>query len=168
MSLPKNETFYRAAAEAIEAYEDRHYLGRKHFARLLGYRGPNAHVQLSTALNTTSYNPANPKRLSVDQLGVLLDEVDEDIRRDMLEKIVDRWGFGLCANRAGADDTGDVMDLIAAVLDLGSRHGGLEETVRRSIEDGVIDDDEREAIRATAYRVRQLVKQIEEMMGGAR
>ena len=168
MSLPKNEIFYRASAEAIEAYEDRHYLGRKHFARLLGYRGPNAHVQLSSALNTTSYNPANPKRLSVDQLGVMLDEVDEDIRRDMLEKIVNRWGYGLCANRAGADEADEVMGLVAVLLDLGGRHGGLEEAVRSAIEDGVIDDEEREAIRRTAYEVRKLTKMIEEMTGGAR
>jgi len=168
MSLPKNDIFYRAATEAIEAYEDRHYLGRKHFARLLGYRGPNAHIQLSSALNTTSYNPANPKRLSVDQLGVLLDELDEDIRRDMLEKIVNRWGFGLCANRADADKKGGVMELVTLLLDLGGHHGGLEETVRRSIEDGVIDEQEREEIRVMAYQVRKLTKMIEEMMGGAK
>lgn len=162
--IEKNKFFYEAISEAIAAFEDRHYLGRKHFARLLGYRGPNANIQLSSALNTTSYNPANPKRLSVDQAIVALDEMDEDIRRDALERIVNRWGLGICSSSAESGKP-EVMRIVSALLELGSHHGELEQTVREAIEDGVIDAQERKAIRKGAFALRKLARKLEEMTG---
>lgn len=163
MSLPKHTHFYRPIAEAIDYYNERHYLNRSHFARLLGYRGPNAATQLSTALNTTSYNPANPKRLSVDQMSVILDELDEDLRRRALEQIVNHYGYGICANRQDAPKP-DVLGLVIGALDAGKHFGDLEATIRDAVADEVIDEGEAADIKAAAFALRSLVKRIEEMV----
>ena len=79
MALPKNPTIYKLIERAISSFGERHHLtARQHFAPMLGYRGDNAAIMLSTALNYTTYNPASPKPISIDQLYTLLYELGED------------------------------------------------------------------------------------------
>jgi len=162
--LQKHEFFYDALSDAIYAMDDRHGAGRKHFSRVMGYRGPNAHIMLSSALSMKN-NEANLKRINIDQLTEALDEMDEDIRRDALEKIVNHWGLGICESRAERADP-DVMRVVSVLLDLGSRHGGLEQAVRDAIEDGHIDKEEAKAIKRETFALRKLAKVIEVMMEG--
>lgn len=164
MALQKHPFIYQAAARAIDEFGDaNHMTGRKHFASLLGFRGENASVQLSSHLNCTTYNPASPKPLTVDHLTALADELDEEHRRDMIERIVNHWGYVLCDNRRKSGPA-DVMSVVMHVLDLGDSFGGMESTVKAAIEDGEIDTGEARDIGNVAFEIRKIAKMIEEMM----
>jgi hypothetical protein len=97
-------------------------------------------------------------------MAVILDELDEDLRRRALEQIVNHYGYGLCANRQDAPKGPDVMGLVIGALDAGEHFGDLEATIRDAVADEVIDEGEAADIKAAAFALRGLVKRIEEMV----
>ena len=167
--LIKHRFLYEALALAIDEHGNSEgFVGRQHFAALLGFGGKNPSIHLSGHLNYTTYNPATPKRINVDQLIVVLHELNEDRRRDVLEKMVNEYGYGLCK-----DDKKNIGDLnITAVfkiiLDLDKRHGGLAEIVGESIADGHIDVEESGRIKAAAFELRKAAKALEELADGSK
>jgi len=163
MTLPKHTFAYDSITEAVDIFNDRHHHNRNYIATRLGYRGPNASVQFSGALNTKSYNPANPKRLSLDQFIVILEILDEDLQRDALEKIANHFGYGLCSNNQG-EDKSDTMSIVIGALDVGKSFGNLEATIRDAVADGVIDEDEAARIVDAAFKLRTDAKKVEEMV----
>ncbi|RLE41464.1 hypothetical protein DRJ16_06265, partial [Candidatus Woesearchaeota archaeon] len=137
---------------------------RAHFAPLLGYRGPNGHVQVSGMLNHTTYNPTNPKRMSVDQLAVLLYEIDDIDRERLLEAIVDEFGYNLC--RAPEASLGDIAlaNVLRMTLGIDGSHGDLARTIADALEDGEIDDNEKDRIRRATFQLRKAVRELEEAL----
>ena len=165
MSLQKQRFIYKAVAEAIDAFGERHHLqARAHFAPILGFRGPNGHVQVSSMLNTTSYNPANPKRMSVDQLATLLHELDEPDRRFVLEKFAEEYGYNICKAPEAKREPVGAFELFKMVLEIDGAHGSFARTLKDAVEDGVVDDEEREAIREATFMLRKMVRKLEESL----
>ena len=71
--------FYKAIAEGINNFGDRHYINaRTHLARAMGLKGNNAGIQLSNILNYKSYNPKDPKPMKLRQLAVIFEEIDQE------------------------------------------------------------------------------------------
>ena len=76
--IEKPAHIYKAIAEALKSFGDRHYVNaRGHMADALGLRGPNAAIQLSNILNYKTYNPLCPKALKIGQLAIILEELDQ-------------------------------------------------------------------------------------------
>ena len=163
--IAKHRFIYRAVTEAIEDFGDRHHLqARAHFAPLLGYRGPNGHVQVSGMLNHTTYNPTNPKRMSVDQLAVLLYELDYEGREHVLEAIVNEYGYNLCRAPEADETEADAMFVLHATLGIDGVHGDLARTLADALEDGEIDEEESERIRKATFALRKAIRALEEAL----
>ncbi len=163
--LPKHKFIYRAVAEAIDGFGERHYItGRAHFAPIAGYRGKNGHIQISTMLNSSGYNPANPKRMSVDQLAEILEGLDDEGREHVLEAIVNEYGFNLCKSPEVQRKPEDAMRVMYMALGIESVHGNLAETLVDALEDGEIDEEERERITKATFALRKAVRELEEAL----
>ena len=163
--LPKHKFIYKAVAEAIDDYGRRHYLtGRAHFAPIAGFHGRNGNIQLSSMLNTTSYNPANPKRLSVDHLAAIVEELDDEGREHVLDAIVGEYGFNLCKAPEAKTEPTDETHVLLMALGIESVHGNLAETLTEALEDGEIDDEERERIAKATFALRKAVRELEEAL----
>jgi len=166
MFIPKTRHIYSAVAKAIDGFGNRHHINaRSHLAPLLGFRGNNAHIQLSNTLNSTTYNPASPKRLSVDHLDTLLGEVDEIAKEQILSAMVEPHGFTLQrANKCTDIDTLGVVSLLMVVLNLDKKHGKLSEALSLAVEDEIIDEREREKLRDITSEFRTLLRSLEHML----
>ena len=165
MTLPKHRFIYKAVSDAIEAFGNRHHLqARAHFAPMLGYRGPNGHVQVSGMLNFTTYNPSNPKRMSVDQLAVVLYEIDDADRELLLESIVDEFGFNLCRAPAAESKELDAMFVLKTTLGIDGMHGDLAKSIAEALDDGEIDEEEKERIKEATFALRKAVRNLEEAL----
>ena len=98
--MEKPAYIYKAIAEALKAWEDRHYINaREHLAPLLGLRGKNAAIQLSNILNYKSYNPHSPKPMKLAQLAVIKDEIDREDVAHILNGMGDRYGLMVVAKK---------------------------------------------------------------------
>jgi len=162
MALPKTPYIYRAAAKAIRQFElDHNVTGRKHFAPLLGFRGENASVQLSSALNYTTYNPATPKPLTVDHLDVLLHELGRH-KTVILDAIAREHGgtFHLAptAGAAKSDVRDELLEIAGLAGDLSGKFVEFKEN------DGVIDAEEAEELARIAYATRKALRAFEHMI----
>ena len=163
--LEKNKLIYKTVHEAIERFGERHNLyARGHFAHICGYNGPNGHVQMSSMLNTTSYCPAAPKRMSVDQLMAILDELDAEDREFLLGEIAGQYGLNVCRQPSAKSETYSVERVLFATLGIDGVHGELAGTLADAVADGEIAAGEKERIRKAAAAVRKAVRELEEMM----
>lgn len=162
MALPKTPHIYKAIARAIDAFGEAHGVtGRQHFAPLLGFRGENASVQLSSHLNYTTHNPTTPKPLSVDHVARLLDEMGPhaSIIMDALAKSAGGV-FVLEADAAvGRESVRDELLEIAALT------GDLSNCfLQFKQNDGVIDEEEAAELKRVAYEARAALKAFERMI----
>ncbi len=143
MALLKTPLFYKLIDKAISSFGERHHItARQHFAQLLGYRGDNAAIMLSTALNYTTYNPASPKPLNIDHLYVLLNELGED-RNIILDGILKE--FDLVAvpkehTKASASDINLLVDMA------NMENADVFRVVKMAISDNELTADEKEEI----------------------
>lgn len=169
MSLSKNPIIYKALVEAIDSYGEKHHVtARQHLAPLLGYCGKNGSVQLGTALNSTTYNPATPKPISVDQLMVLLYELGSDskIILDVLAKEVGGVFHFDASMKEGCESVKDEL------LYIGALSGELSSKfLEYKNNDGVIDKVEAKALKKIAYEARAqfhaFEQQIDEVIRGS-
>jgi len=161
MALAKNPFFYKNIHDTIEAYGNRHSItARQHFAPMLGYTGKNGDIQLASALNYSTYNPATPKPITVDQLLVVLDECDEE-RDIILDNMCKRYGGqyvrGSQCNSSSEDHLKDDLLKISALA------GNLSNMfLEYKHNDGVIDDKEAEDLEKIAHAARRGIKEFED------
>jgi len=143
MALPKHPFFYKLIAKAIDAFSENHNItGRSHFAYLLGFRGENAHVQLSSHLNYTSYVPSHPKPLTVDHLLVLLDELGED-RSIIIDGLLKQYDL-IAVHKKQAQAKASDINLLVDVANM--ENSDVFRVVKESIADGIITQEEKEKI----------------------
>jgi hypothetical protein len=134
--MTKQHALYRSISRAIDAYGDRHHItAREYFAPLLGYRGPTAAVQFSSALNPNSDNP-----LSIDRYDAILREIDERGRAELLSTLAKQHGYRLCPGSEPMEPS--ERDIVSMILGLDQSHGRLAKEIREAIEDGEIDSTE--------------------------
>ncbi|MDD5549078.1 MAG: hypothetical protein PHI79_05735, partial [Sulfurovaceae bacterium] len=130
----KNKRVYTAIANAIEKCGKEHgFHGRKHIAQAIGLQGNNADKQLSAILNTTSYNPANPKRMSIDMFIDIAYELDDNFTLMMLNALAEEFGF--CVSKQKdytAAETG-TKQIYISVLELAHEHGELSHAINESL-----------------------------------
>lgn len=163
MPIPKHTWFYKAVSKAITAFGNRHNItARQHFAPMLGYTGQNGDIQLGTALNCTTYNPINPKPLTIDQLSILLDELGND-RKIILDAIAKQcdgvFNFSASVPKSDAESIKDELLTIASFA------GSLSaKFLEYKSNDGMIDDHEAEELERVAYETRQHLRAFEEMV----
>jgi len=79
-----------------------------------------------------------------------------------LEYIAKRYGFTLCRPKTEESKKADAMDLAIKTLDLEATHGDLAKEVKEAVKDGVIDEQEKRAIKEKAYELRKLAAELEE------
>ena len=162
MTLPKTRHIYSAVAKGLDAWGDRsHINARAHLGKTLGFRGDNAGIQLSNTLNSTTYNPASPKRLSVDHLDVLLHEVDGIATDKILSAIVEPHGYTLCRVDTPKANPFDMMTLFATVIKLDKQHGNIAEAIGKALEDDLIDDEECQEISTHISELRRMLREFE-------
>ena len=143
MALPKDPFLYKLIIKAIDSFSDRHHVtGRSYFAPLLGYRGENASIMLSTALNYTTYNPATPKPLSIDQFKVLLDELGED-RNIIIDGLLREYDLIAVHKKDAQENTSDLNQLADSA---NMENADVFRAVKESMSDGKITQEERERI----------------------
>lgn len=163
MPIRKTPWFYKAIDRAINAFGARHNItARQHFAPMLGYASDNGSIQIGTALNCTTYNPINPKPLTIDQLAVLLEELgpDRKIILDAIAKSCDGvFSSNAEAKRSGSESLKDELLTIAGFA------GTLSSKfLEYKHNDGVIDEDEANDLERIAYETRQHIIAFEEMI----
>ena len=143
MALPKTPLIYKLIAEAIDAFGEHHHVtARSYFAPLLGYKGENAAIMLSTALNYTTYNPASPKSLSVDHLFMLLNELGEH-RNIIIDGILKEFDLVSVKRK---NEHANVSDINLLVDIANMENSDVFRVVKESIADKVITQEEQEAI----------------------
>ena len=155
MALAKNQFFYKNIHDTIEAYGEKHHItGRQHFAPLLGFTGVNGYVQLGTALNYTTYNPAAPKPLTVDQLLVVMDESGDEVY-PMLDALCRRYKSSCVKDsQVTKSDEDTVKDKL---LKINSLAGHLAMKFTEFMEDGKIDIKEVDQLDAISLMIREEV-----------
>jgi len=162
MALPKTPWLYRSVDNAINKFSDRHYLnGRKHFAHKLGYDGVNGDIQIGTMLNTSTYNPANPKSMSVDQLAILFEELgpDKKVILDAIAKACDGvFNFNVDSKTNSESLKDELLTIAAFAGNLSSKF------LEYKLNDGIIDEDEANELECVAYETRQHLIAFEEMV----
>ncbi|WP_345969624.1 phage regulatory CII family protein [Sulfurimonas sp. HSL1-6] len=166
MALPKHPFIYKSVIAAMQLFGKRHSVSeRQHFAPLLGYNGPNDHIQLSSALNYTTYNPYKPKPLSIDQLVVLIEELGPDAR-PIMDALAKKAGGVFVTEAQAAASHDDVRD---ELLQIAALAGDLSQQFLTSLHnDGVIDDLEAEELARIAYEARRQIKAFENMIEQAK
>lgn len=162
MPISKNPWFYKAIDKAITAFGNRHNItSRRHFAPILGYSGQNGDIQLGTALNYTTYNPATPKPLSIDQLAVLLDELGPD-KKFILDAIAKECGGVFNFSAPAKVENESIKD---ELLTIASFAGSLSaKFLEFKNNDGLIDENEANELEHVAYETRQHLRAFEEMV----
>lgn len=167
--IPKTRHIYEATARAIDSWGDRNHINaRGHLAPLLGYRGDNAHIQLSNTLNSTTYNPALPKRLSVDHLDLLLHEVDTTAKEKILSALVEPHGFTLCRVGMKEPKAFDMMEIFTTVINLDKHHGNISAAIGDAVEDMQIDEKESKEIKELISDFRAVLRSFEAMIAGTK
>ena len=167
MTLPKTRHIYSAVAKAIDSFGNRHHINaRQHLAPLLGYRGEHAAIQLSNMLNSTTYNPASPKRMSVDHLNEILLETDDIAREKMLSAIVEPFGFTLQRDGLGDAKAFNVMDVFEMVVRLDRQHGDLSDAIGEALEDNSLQRSDCEKIRENIQELRRILREFESNLKG--
>ncbi|MEN4053799.1 phage regulatory CII family protein [Sulfurimonas sp. NWX79] len=143
MALPKTPLFYKLIAQAIDSFGERHHVtARSYFAPLLGYKGDNAAIMLSTALNYTTYNPASPKPLNIDHLYVLLNELGED-RNIIIDGLLKEFDLVAIPKQKVKADVADI-NLLVDVANM--ENSDVFRVVKKAMSDGTIDEEERAEI----------------------
>ncbi len=143
MALTKHPYIYKAIKKAMESFGERHHItARQHFAPLLGFTGPNGHIQVGSYLNYTSYNPVAPHPFSVDHLAVLLDELGDD-RKIILDAIAREFDMVVIPKQKAKADVADI-NLLVDVANM--ENSDVFRVVKESIADKVITQEEQEAI----------------------
>lgn len=162
MALLKNPFLYKAIDEAINAFGERHNItARQHFAPILGFRGENSSIMLGSALNYSTYNPATPKAISIDQLVILLRELGND-NRIILDAIAREFDGVFTTDTEAAADHDSVRD---ELLQISGLAGALSNKfLEYKHNDGIIDEMEAGELESIAFETRKQLKAFEEMI----
>lgn len=162
MPIAKTPWIYKTIDKAINTFGKRHSItARQHFAPMLGYDGNNGSIQLGTVLNYITYNPHNPKPLSVDQLDILLEELGDD-RKIILDAIAKRcdgvFNFNVEPRTSSESLKDELLTIAGFAGSLSSKF------LEHKNDDGIIDDQEAEELERIAYETRQHLRAFEEMV----
>lgn len=162
--MNKNRRTYLAVAKAIDAFGEKHEInGRDHIARAIGLQGPNAAIQLSNILNTETYNPANPKRLSIDHLLAIMFELDDDGALMILDSIAGEFGYNVSKSPNDKTNQASVSKVFSSVLKINQEYGELSQVLNESIQNGEIDEDEKIRLQKEILDLKSAVRALEEL-----
>jgi len=162
MALPKHPFIYKAVDDAINAFGERHNItARQHFAPLLGYRGENSSIMLGSTLNYSTYNPATPKALNIDQMMVLFRELGED-KKIILDAIAKECDGVFSTNTEVIADHDSVRDELLQIAGLAGTLSNKFLEYKHN--DGVIDDLEAGELEHIAFETRKQLLAFEEMI----
>lgn len=143
MALQKTPFFYKLINKAMDSFGEKHHLtARQYFAPLLGFNGDNASIMLASSLNYTTYNPALPKPLSVDQLKVLLDELGED-RNIIIDGILREYEL-IAVPRVDAHSNITNINVLTDCANIKS--ADVFRVVKSALSDGITTSDEKRSI----------------------
>jgi len=143
MALSKHPFIYKAINEAINKFGEANGLtARQHFAPLLGFTGPNGHIQIGTHLNYITYNHAAPHPLSVDHLAVLLDELGEH-RSIIIDALLKEHNMVAVKNE---DVKVSHHEVHVLVDNLSMEEGDVFRVAKEALRDGKIDSTEKDKI----------------------
>jgi len=100
------------------------------------------------------------KPLSVDRAVSITELSGGDMA--IIETMAKHFGYVLVKADAKAEGSADAMTVAVKTLELEQLHGELAKEVKDAVEDGILDDGERKAIRERIYELRRLAAQMEE------
>lgn len=154
-----------AVAKAVDAFGEKNGInGRDHIARAIGLQGPNAAIQLSNILNTETYNPINPKRLSIDHLLAIMFELDDVGALIILDSIAGEFGYTVSRAADSKVQKTDVSKVFSSILELNHEQGELNHVLNESIKDGEIDEVERKRLQKQVYDLKAATRVIEDIL----
>lgn len=162
----KHRRIYLAIAAAIDDFGKRNHLkGREHIANAISIaNGPNAHRILSAYLNTTSYNPVNPKRLTIDQVVDITYELDDEGALIVLDAIAQEFGYHISKNKPCCEKEVGINPVIENFMKISEKHGSMAAQIREAVGDGEIDDGERVRIIKEITKYRSKLQALEEVL----
>jgi len=162
MPLPKTPYIYEAIDKAINAFGDHHNLnGRKHFSHPLGFDGANGDIQMGSMLNCSTYNPANPKAMSVDQFNAALNNLGK-FKKIPLDALARLHGGVFNFSAPAKVENESIKD---ELLTIASFAGSLSaKFLEYKNNDGRIDENEADELERIAYETRQHLSAFEEMV----
>ncbi len=147
-----NSSIYRTAQKVVRDLMEREGKKIEWVAAQLGTT--KGYLYASLDPNQTQ------KPLSVDRV-VAISELSGDVR--IVEEMARLFGYTLCRPDVRKDPA-TPMSVAVKTLQMEQAHGELAGEVRESIEDGVIDEEEKRKIRDKAYELRKLAAGLEEML----
>ena len=155
--MPKIQELCKLTRRAITKDIRRNGLSLEDFAHELG---------LSAGTLENKLKPASPYDLTITEFIHILD-ITADY--ELLEFLAKRYGFILCKPEDEKPKVENPATFVTInTLDLGSVFGELEKIVKEAIEDGVLDEEERNDIGEVAYQIRKLAKRLEESVKGGK
>lgn len=155
----KDTIQYLALTEAVDNFNERHYVTRGYLADIIGFKGENAAIQLSNYLN-----PNNETKLfNHRQFIQLLRAFDDLARRAYFDAMMKPFGYETC--KIVYSDTVDeesLKSLHTRTDDAMVKGMETFKTVKISLKDKTLDKKELIAIEKEARETKEHFRDIEE------
>ncbi|WP_281952024.1 phage regulatory CII family protein [Nitrosophilus kaiyonis] len=149
-----NLKIYKAAQAVIKDFMDREYKKIEWVAEKLGTTKGYLYAQLEP--NRTD------KPLSVDRI-MAITELTGDTR--IIEAMAKEFGYTLCKPETESQKSDDpVIAVTLKAFGLEEVQGILAKTIKESIADGVLDEEEKSKINETAHLLRKLAAELQESL----
>jgi len=157
INIQKNETLLNALKFAIRELGIRYNIkGYDYIAQKLFFSSKVGATNLHQILN-----PFTDKYLKVDELLIILDNLDDDLRYDILNVIANRYDF--VVSKKVKDDV-NISDFKDLLLNISSNDGKLIDTFIAAIKDNKITSDEKKEILKSTYILQSLIKHFEDII----
>lgn len=148
-----NEMIYRAAQGLVKRLMDREHKKIEWVANEIG----TTKGYLYASLDPRQMH----KPLSVDR-AVALTRLSGDM--SIIEEMAKMFGYALCKAEAREQEYRDISDIVDSALSLQCGQGELSKSIKEAIEDGVIDEKEKQMIKTKAYELRKLAIELESLI----
>ena len=151
---PKNREILKAIRASITKDIRSNGLSLEEFAHEIGLSEGTLENKLKPSMHTSDIT-----------LAEFLHIIDITGDYKALELIAKRYGFVLAKAKTTQTKTDDIKtSVMLKTLNLESEHGKFAKVLQEALEDGVIDDDERNHMREVAYTLRKLALDLEETL----
>lgn len=144
----KDRRVYIATTTAIDEFgKENGVNGREYIAQKIGLMGENADKQLSQILNTTSYNPVRPKRMTIDQFIDIAYSLDDKGALTMLNALAGELGYIVTKESNSVNTkTSEIEPLLEAFMVASEHHGHVSTAILDAIKDGELDAKEQKKL----------------------
>jgi len=134
--------------------------GVSYMAEVLGLCGKSKNIQLYKRLSSNE----TTKFIKLDELLIMLNEMDKEEQKNILDAIVGKFGFFIKSAPKADEATPVEESMQIGVLEVQGMLGLLADEVIYDLEDGVIDEKEAKRIKHIAVDMRKKLRAIEDKL----